>query len=168
MQIRWLNVSAIIRLLPADAEVLTLPDNTLRYIYALLWMLSYNSSSELREIYRNIYFFTDSVVCLSLSPRHGASLRWGWRNGQQTWWVVVTILNKQSGTEVNWWPSSFVFGRGVNKFSHKNLQCYEILRNGVLRALVIAVMDIKFSKVWSFIDYLLTCWFVRNVSSPWG
>ena len=67
--------------------------------------------------YLIFFLFTVSAVRLSLSQRHGASWRWGWRNGLQTWTVAANILNVQSRTEVKWWSSTFVFGRGVNRFS---------------------------------------------------
>jgi len=60
-----------------------------------------------------VILFTVSAVCLSVSPQHCASWRWGWRNGLQTWRVAANILNVQSRTEVKWWSSSFVFGCGA-------------------------------------------------------
>jgi hypothetical protein len=120
-------VSVIIGLIPADAEVLTLADITLTCIYAVLWMLIYNSSTEFREIYRNIFlcYFTDSVICLSLLPWHGAFLCWGWRNGLQTWRVAGNILNKQSRQKANSGLLAISLGEVLTDFHLK----VTILRN---------------------------------------
>jgi len=92
MQIWRLHRSLTMMLIPPEAA--TLPQQTqLPYIFSLLydrWAIAYSSKSG-RNLWTNyIYFwFTDSVVSLSLSPRHGPSSRWGWRYSLQTWKVAV-------------------------------------------------------------------------------
>jgi hypothetical protein len=46
----------------------------------------------------------------SLSLRHGASSGCGWRNGLQYVRVAANILNKQSRTADEGWPSSLILG----------------------------------------------------------
>ena len=77
------------------------------------WAIAYSWSSwgNLWTYYTII--FPDSAVCLSMSQRHGASWRWGWRNGLQTWRVAANVLTKQPWTEVKWLSRhSGPFGRG--------------------------------------------------------
>ena len=144
-QINWLYVSVIIRLITADAEIFTIANITLRLIYTVLWMLSYYSSSELRKINGiiSLFCFIDSVVSLSLSSQHGASTRWGLRNCLQIWRVAVSILNEQSEQKWNGGPSALFLGEVVTNFHLKNLQCYELLQNAVVRAHVNVVNDIQ-------------------------
>jgi hypothetical protein len=47
-----------------------------------------------------------AVLSGSLSPRHGATSRCGWRNGLQLWRVAANTLNKQSRTADKGWSSS--------------------------------------------------------------
>ena len=144
-QINWFYVSVIIRLITADAEIFTIANITLILIYTVLWMLSYYSSSELRKINGiiSLFCFIDSVVSLSLLSQHGASTRWGLRNCLQLWRVVENILNKQSEQKWNGGPSALCLGEVLTDFHLKNLQCYELLQNAVVRALVNVVKDIR-------------------------
>ena len=125
-QISWLHASVIISLIPADAEVLTLAHITLTCIYAILWMLSCNSSTELREIKEIFYFcFTVSLVYLSLSPRHGVSSLSGWRNCLQTWRVAGNVLNIECGQKSNGGPTALCLGELLKDFHFK---CYNVTK----------------------------------------
>jgi hypothetical protein len=56
-------------------------------------------------------------VCMisgSLSPQHGASSGYGWRNDLRVWRVAANTLNKQSGTADKGWSSSLRVGQGAN------------------------------------------------------
>ena len=68
------------------------------------------------------------MISGSLSPRRGASLGCGWRNGLQ-YGVAANILNKQSRTADKLWSSSLEFGRGANSSSAYKLA---LLRKGYL------------------------------------
>jgi len=134
----------IISLIPTDAEVLIPAHITLTCIYAILRMLSCNSSTGLREIYGNILFLFYCLCGISVLVT-------------TTWRVFTFRMEKLSAdmessrecikyrvrTEVKWWSNSFVFGRIVNRFSLQMLQCYEILQIVLLWALLNAVMDIE-------------------------
>jgi hypothetical protein len=96
---------------------LTLDDTTHIYIFPAMWSLNYRIFLELLRKFMDLlykfFLFTVSAVCLSLWQRHGASWRWGWRNGLQTWRVAANVLNKQPWTEVKWLSRhSGPFGRG--------------------------------------------------------
>ena len=67
------------------------------------------------DIVTCIYIYT--VISGSLSPRHGASAGYGWRNGLQMCRVAANILNKQSRIADNGWSSSLRVGRGVKNTS---------------------------------------------------
>jgi hypothetical protein len=49
-----------------------------------------------------------------LSPQHGASSGYGWRNGLRLWKVAANILNKQPRTDNKGLSSSLGVGCGAN------------------------------------------------------
>jgi hypothetical protein len=53
----------------------------------------------------------------SLSPQHGSSSGYEWRNGLQLWRVDENILNKQPWANDKGWSSTLGVGRGVNNSS---------------------------------------------------
>jgi hypothetical protein len=61
----------------------------------------------------------------SLSPQHGASFGWRWRNGLQLWWVAANILKKQLQTNDKGWYNNLGVGRGTTTLHHKQFICYE-------------------------------------------
>ena len=88
------------------------------------------------------FLFTDSVICLSLSPRHDTSSRSGSRNGLQTWRVAGTVLNKPSGQKSNGGLSRFCLDEMLTNSRLKNLQWYEILHKGLVRVILNTVMKL--------------------------
>jgi hypothetical protein len=58
-----------------------------------------------------------SMISGSLSPRYGASLGCGWRNGLRIWRVAANTLNKQSRTADKGWSSSLGVGQDANNSS---------------------------------------------------
>jgi hypothetical protein len=65
------------------------------------------------------------MICGSLSPQHGASSVYGYRNGPQIWRVTGNILNTQSWTADKGWSYSLGTGRGATDSSLQTLQRYE-------------------------------------------
>ena len=159
-----LHRSLMIICKPSDTEVLALV-TTLIHIFAVIWSLSYSSFVEiLRNLWNYyVFFFTDSPVSLFLSPPHWASWRWGWRNGLQTWRVAENILNKESGQKSNGGPAALWLCQMLTKSHLKNSQCYQILYNVVVRALLYTVMNLPFhqdtwksSKTRGTVSFLIT------------
>ena len=144
MLIWRLHSSLMIICIPSETEGLALV-TTLIHIFAVIWSLSYITFVEILrkfiELLR-IFLFTDSVVSLFLSPPHWASWRWGWRNGLQTWRVAASILNKQSGQKSNGGPAALCLGEMLTNSQLNTLQYYQILHNGVVRAILCMVMNL--------------------------
>jgi len=51
-------------------------------------------------------------------------------------------LNKQSGQKSNCGPAALCLGEVLTKSHLESLQCYEILHNGVVRAILNTVMNL--------------------------
>jgi hypothetical protein len=59
------------------------------------------------------------------SPRHGASLRCGWKNGLRIWRVAANTLNKQSREPTRGDPPAWVLGEVLTTPHRKKLPRYE-------------------------------------------
>jgi hypothetical protein len=66
---------------------------------------------------------------LDLSPRHGASLGCGWREGLQICRVAANLLNKQSGIAEKKWSSSLGLCVVLTTPHRKNELCYEVFQS---------------------------------------
>jgi hypothetical protein len=58
---------------------------------------------------------------ITLSPRHGASSKCGWRHDLQIWKVAANVLNLQSWTADNGWSSSLGLAYLLTTSHRKNL-----------------------------------------------
>jgi hypothetical protein len=56
----------------------------------------------------------------SLSPQHGASSGYGWRNGLQLWRLAANILNSSRGQTIRGGPPAWGLGVGLTTLHHKN------------------------------------------------